>query len=316
MKHLKRIGNKIAVSIQPDADGFTGRECPNSDCEKYFKIEFGTGLKGENLPCNCPYCGHTDPHDTFWTPAQIEYAKSVAMRQIDDAIKRDLKSLEFDVKPRGDFGIGISMKLKPSRPIPIKSYREEELETIVICENCTLRYAIYGVFAFCPDCAKHNSYQILSKNLELARKQLSLAATLEGDMSRQLIEDALENAVSTLDGFGRETCRVHASKASTPSRAENISFQRIDRARQKVVDLFAVDIASTLDSQKWDLLFQGFMKRHVLSHKMGIVDQKYIDETGDSTAIIGRKILITSELVAEVLDLVSEIGKNLHNGLS
>ena len=57
------------------------------------------------------------------------------------------------------------------------------------------------------------------------------------------------------------------------------------------------------------------MKRHVLAHRMGVVDQKYIDETGDSAAIVGRKIPITSDQVAEVLDLVSEIGKNLHDGL-
>lgn len=315
MRHLKRIGNQISVTISPDSDGFTGRECPNPDCEGYFKIEFGTGLEGDSLPCNCPYCGHSGPHDTFWTPAQIEYAKSIAMRRISDAVFKDLKSLEFDSKPRGAFGIGVSMKVKRGRPIPIRSYREKKLETTVVCDNCTLRYAIYGVFALCPDCAGHNSYQILNKNLELARKELDLAGTLEGEMSRHLIEDALENAVSAFDGFGRETCRVHASQSSDPPKAENISFQNIARARQKVIDLFNVDVAATLDAQKWDLLFRAFMKRHVLAHRMGVVDQKYIDETGDSAAIVGRKIPITSEQVAEVLDLVSEIGKNLHDGL-
>jgi hypothetical protein len=315
MRHLKRIANHISVIIPPDSDGFTGRECPNLDCEGYFKIEFGTGLEGDSLPCNCPYCGHSGPHDNFWTPAQIEYAQSVAIRKISDAIFKDLKSLEFDSKPRGTFGIGLSMKVKRGRPIPIRSYREEKLETTVICDGCTLRYAIYGVFALCPDCAGHNSYQILTKNLELARKQICLAGTLEDEMSRHLIEDALENAVSTFDGFGREICRVKALQSSDPPKAEKVSFQNIAKARQKVIDLFNLDFAATLDAQKWDLLFQAFMKRHVLAHRMGVVDQKYIDITGDSVAIVGRKIPITSEQVAQVLGLVSEIGKNLHDGL-
>jgi len=315
MRHLKRLGDQISITIPPDSDGFTGRECPNPDCEGYFKIEFGTGLEGASLPCNCPYCGHNGPHDTFWTSAQIEYAKSVAMRKISDAVVNDLKSLEFDYKPLGAFGIGMSMKLKRGHPIPIRSYREKKLETTVVCDNCTLRYAIYGVFALCPDCAGHNSNQILNKNLELVRKELHLAGNLEGEMSRHLIEDALENAVSAFDGFGRETCRIHSSQSSDPLKAEIISFQNIVRARQKVIDLFNVDIATTLDTQKWDLLFRAFMKRHVLAHRMGVVDQKYIDETGDNEAIVGRKIPITSEQVAEVIDLVSEIGKNLHDGL-
>ena len=39
------------------------------------KIRFGTGLKGEELPCHCPYCGHKAPQEDFATPGQIEYAK-------------------------------------------------------------------------------------------------------------------------------------------------------------------------------------------------------------------------------------------------
>ncbi len=207
------------------------------------------------------------------------------------------------------------MKVKRGRPIPIRHYREETLETSVVCDTCTLRYAIYGVFAFCPDCATHNSLQILKKNLELAQKELDLAATLEGDISRHLIEDALENAVSALDGFGRETCRIRASKSSDPQKAENISFQNIDRAQQKVRTLFGVDFASTLNSNQWDSLFRAFMKRHVLAHRMGVVDQKYINETNDTRAVVGRKVPITASEVAEILDLVREIGKNLSDKL-
>ncbi len=167
MDHLRRLGSRIYVPIPADADGFTGRECPQPGCEGYFKIEVGTGLKGQGLPCHCPYCGHTAGNDTFWTKEQIEYAKSIAMKKITDAFYKDIKNLEFEHKPRGALGINLSMKVKTGRPAPIHSYREKQLETEVICVNCTLRYSVYGVFAFCPDCGKHNSLQILNKNLEL-----------------------------------------------------------------------------------------------------------------------------------------------------
>jgi hypothetical protein len=55
--------------------------------------------------------------------------------------------------------------------------------------------AIYGVFGWCPDCGVHNSLQILNKNLELARKELALAASADPDVATYLIGDALENAV-------------------------------------------------------------------------------------------------------------------------
>ena len=147
MRHLRHLGHSISVSIAADEDGFIGRECPNADCGGYFKIVSGTGLEGDRLPCHCPYCGHTSDHNDFWTQEQIRYAQSVAMQRISDAFRKDLKGLEFTQKPRGAFGIGISMKVKTGSPLPVHRYREQELETTVVCTNCSLRYAVYGVFA-------------------------------------------------------------------------------------------------------------------------------------------------------------------------
>src|SRR5262245_44734356 len=97
---LRRLGNRIQIPIPMDAMGFVGRECPEAECEGYFKIRPGTGLKGSGVPCHCPYCGYTSSHNSFWTREQIEYAKSVALRQVTDAVRRDLKQLEFEHKPK------------------------------------------------------------------------------------------------------------------------------------------------------------------------------------------------------------------------
>lgn len=152
MRYLRNLGSQFSISFPPDEEGFIGRECPVAACEGYFKLQPGTGLKGERLPCHCPYCGHGDSSDKFFTKAQVEYAKSVAKREITRTILKDLKSLEFNHRPRGAFGIGFSMKVS-GQPTPIRHYRERKLETQVVCDRCTLRYTIYGVFGFCPDCA-------------------------------------------------------------------------------------------------------------------------------------------------------------------
>ena len=89
-RHLRNLGNRVFVQIPKDEDGFLGRECPQEQCEGYFKIKPGTGLKGQDLPCHCPYCGHTSSHSHFWTKVQIEYAKSVGRKQIVDAVRKDL----------------------------------------------------------------------------------------------------------------------------------------------------------------------------------------------------------------------------------
>lgn len=306
MSHVERIGNRISVPLQPDEQGYIGRECPNKKCLGYFKVKPGTGVKGP-APCHCPYCGHTGDQNTFFTPEQIEYARSVAIRRVTDAFRADLKDLEFDHRPVGPFGIGISMKVQHGPPHPISHYREKQLETEVVCERCTLRFAIYGVFGWCPDCGAHNSLGILVKNLELARKQLKLAlSAIDDELAAHLRGDALENIVSAFDGFGREACA---------KRSASVSFQNLAGARRKIRRDFGFDFADGLGDDDWGTACRIFQKRHLLAHKMGVVDAEYIQKTKDLTAVVGRRVVITEADVAKAIVIVEKLGQQLFNGL-
>jgi hypothetical protein len=310
MRHLDRLGSQFSISLPPDEEGLVGRECPLEQCEGYFKIQFGTGLKGKDLPCHCPYCGHEAGQNKFFTKAQVEYAKSVVLNKVTDALLRDLKTLEFNHPPRGNFGIGISMKVT-GRPRPIHYYREEKLETEVVCDQCTLRYTIYGVFGFCPDCGVHNSLQILNKNLDLVEKLLAVAKMQDTAIAQNLIENALEDCVSAFDGFGRETCRVFSSKAAKREKAVEIRFQNISNARERVRELFAVDFASNLTTDDWMKVQRAFQKRHLFSHKMGVVDEDYLSATGETRSLLGRKISIQGAEIAELVVHLRMLGKEL-----
>lgn len=312
LNHLKQLGNRVQVTIPKDEEGYLGRECPQPDCEGYFKIKPKTGLIGENPPCHCPYCGYQDTQNNFFTKEQIEYAKSIVLRGVAEAIQKDLKTLEFEHKPRGGFGIGISMKVRAGAPLPIRYYRERELETKIICENCTLQYAVYGVFAHCPACAAHNSLQILQMNLSLTRRQLDLAEKIDDAPLRQhLIEDALENCVSAFDGFAREACRIRAHKSTDPAKCAALSFQNLPRAAARLRILFGVDLAAAFAPDIWSAAHIAFMRRHLLAHKAGVVDQQYLDETGERAALLGRRLSIDPTEVCRLADTVMKIGKAL-----
>jgi hypothetical protein len=305
--------SSIAVPILPDAEGFLGRECPVPECQLYFKVTPGTGLQGV-ATCYCPYCGHRGEHDTFFTKEQVEYGQSVAFNQLSGAFLRDLKRLERKPRRRGGL-IDISFKVK-GRPAPIRHYHEHELETTVVCERCTLRYAVYGVFAFCPDCGAHNSLQILDKNLELADKLLALAETAPAELAEQLINDALENQVAAFDGFGREACRVHAAKASDPSQVEGISFQNLTKARERVRKLFQMDVTAAMSPAEWDVVCRSFQKRHLLAHRMGVVDAAYLAATNDPQAVLGRKIKVERGEVESLGRSLRALGTHLVDALN
>ena len=203
--------------------------------------------------------------------------------------------------------MGISMKVKPGRPTPIHYYREKQLETEVVCVNCTLRYSVYGVFAFCPDCGQHNSLQILDKNLEVVGKMLDLAAEAEKELAEKLVENALEDCVSAFDGFGHELCRVHANRARNPARVEKMSFQNLEGAQSNVLDAFGIDLSAEVEPDEWRAAGAGFQKRHLVAHIAGVVDQDYITKTGDTRAVVGRKIGIGADEVRQLASIIRKL---------
>lgn len=302
-REVEKLRRGISVGIEGDEHGFLGRECPVESCELYFKIKPGTGLSGEDLPCICPYCGHKARSDHFFTKEQIEYAKSVAFRQISDAFGRDLKQLEQ--KPSRGSLIGLTVKLKAGHRPPIAHYREQELETHLTCSACTLQYAVFGLFGFCPDCGLHNSRDILKANLALVEKQIALALAQDDlALRRHLLEDALENCVSAFDGFGRETVRAaqRAVGGAPPS------FQNLQRASVKLQQLFAIDMRGAVSADKWAAAQRSFMKRHLLSHRSGVVDEQYLEETADPDARLGHRVTISKEEIQQTLTTVAELG--------
>jgi Zn ribbon nucleic-acid-binding protein len=310
--HIERLGSEISVPIPKDENGYLGRECPENSCLGYFKVKPGTGLTENDLPCICPYCGHKDSPNKFWTEQQIQYAKSVAMKKIDDAVRADFKELEFEIKPQGNFGIGISMKLEPGTPLPIYHYREKQLETNIICSTCTLNYSVYGLFAFCPDCGDHNSLQILKSNLDLVRRQITLSETVtDKDFRRHLIEDALENCISSFDGFARECCHVRASSSSDPKQVHNLSFQNLPKASGRLKSLFGFDLQASVDPPDWHQCYIAFMQRHLLAHRSGVVDQQYLAETKDTANILGRRIAIDPAQVTALTFTIEKLGRHL-----
>jgi hypothetical protein len=305
MSNLDELGKPLTLALEPDEEGYVGRQCPLEECRGYFKITVGTGIQ-EPGPCRCPYCGHSEEPGSFLTEAQREYLLSVAWQRIAGALAKDLKALEFDHKPKGMFGIGISLKVTESSLPPIRYYREEKLETHVVCDACTLRYAIFGVFGWCPDCGIHNSLQILLKNLELAKKEIALTESLDTEFADYLTGDALENIVSAFDGFGREVCAQENVE---------IRFQNLVSARARVKERFDYDFASGTASEDWNRVCRVFLKRHLLAHKMGVVDQEYLDRANDPSATLGHKIRIDPDEVRSTARTIEILGRSLFDGI-
>lgn len=306
---------EIPVKLFGDPNGYFGRECPQEDCQKYFKVLPGTGLKGTDH-CICPYCGYKGSNQEFFTQDQVKRFKSAAMNAAHDIIRREFKKMEFDIKPRGPFGIGISMKMEEGPTYPLHVYSEKNLETHITCGNCTLKYAVYGVFAYCPDCGEPNTLQIFHENIKVIHKAIENSKSADPKLAQNMIENAFEDCVSTFDGFGRELCNLHHAKSKSPDRIHKINFQSMDSAKENFKIHFDIDLDRGLSSDEWGIANISFQKRHVLAHKLGIIDEEYIRRSGDTKAILGRKVSITSDDTFILIPIIEKLAGYMIESLS
>lgn len=309
---------EFRVDLPRDEEGMIGRQCPHEDCGLYFKVKPGTGLQ-DPTEMFCPYCEKSAPPNDWATEAQIEYGRSLAIRQVSDALGAELKKLE-----RHSFRGGlISMEVKVDRGLPpsVHRYAERELEQHVLCESCGCEYAIYGLFAVCPDCGQHNVFQILETNLDIIRKQATLEENLLAalgedeasqtvrDVGSRFVEAACEDLVTGFETCFKELSARHQDSSSDPTREPRGNlFQRLDDTRDWFADQHGVDLFENVADAEVEDLRLLFNKRHILTHNLGLVDEHYLQKTGLSRERLGRKIELTPEEVIHCADVVQKIG--------
>lgn len=298
---------QIPVKFPNDEHGLTGRECPS--CKGYFKVKFGTGLPTSE--CICPYCGEKGNHDQFFTQAQIEYAKSVAVREV---LGPEMRKLERSFKDleRSTRGGLIQFKVKTTGfNFPLKYYQERELETYVICDYCGLEFAIYGVFANCPDCARLNALVVFKKSIEVAKKRLKLIDSLdrpEKAFKEAIMEDALSGGISAFDGFGKALRTKYPNKLT--KRPKNL-FQNIIALSDCLKKTCDKSLSDLINKNEFEFLLKWFQVRHIYEHNMGVVDGDCVKIIPGMKYLKGKKYALDQNEIKKFLDELEKAGDKL-----
>lgn len=294
----------IPVNIPTDENGLIGREC--LECKQYFKLKPGTGLPTSH--CHCPYCEYEGDAETFWTPAQIEYAKSIAFNEVvDRVIKPSFDKLnnslkELERKTRNSF---IQFKVKTQTDnlrLPIKYYDEMELETNVTCDSCGLKFAVYGVFARCPDCANLNAFLVFNKSIETTIKKLSIFT--KPDIPSEITEDSfkhiISDCISAFDALGKELIRKKPELFH--GKSKNL-FQNLFLLNEGIDDF----IQQT--HSDYNFLLKMFQVRHLFEHNMGVVDHDFIRKVPGYSSLIGKKYKTDEKEIQNFIGGMKELGE-------
>lgn len=290
-------GLKVMIPLISDKVGMFGYRCP--ECEGYFRSSGGS----ENI--YCPYCGYIDVELNFLTDNQRKYIERYLKEFLKAIQKRQSITIDFDSIING---------LESN--ISGFAYSEEKQQTTFKCDKCNVAIDIIGIYGYCPRCGKRNSYQILTKNIEFLQERVSNPRYSKIDREKRESEwgDIIKNLVSEYEAFCNDIVNEIVKIPMTPRQKNDIkqiSFQNLKSSTEKLKRYFEIDMLEGVSEVDKKFINTIFNKRHLLTHKNGIVDDEYLTNTGDASVKVRQKIRIRSAEVQRAINLVEIISNNL-----
>jgi hypothetical protein len=309
-------GTQVSVPLHPDAEGYQDHECPSPQCLFGFKIhadDWRDRVRDEVV--FCPSCRHTAPATEWFTRDQVEQAKDYAFAviegRIDQAMRQDATNWNRR-QPRGAM-ISITLSVEGvSRSLPMPIAAAEPLRLRTTCDECGCRYSFIGAAFFCPACgansARHTFQQTLSTIRTAARSRAILRAALERDdaelLVRSLLEKGCQDAVMS---FQRLCEQLHDADAPETKLRKN-TFQSLDAGSDAWSAARGVAYGDFVQAEELSRLRIYFQQRHLLAHRNGIVDQEYVDRSGDRSYAPGQRLVLSEGSVSDFVSLIEKLG--------
>ena len=314
--------HEFSISIPLDAKGYYDRVCPSKECGRGFKVLFDDWRdKVSDERVFCPFCRHEGPSDEWDTEEQAEHihsaAEAEANRLLNNALERAVARTPTENIGGGPLNISVSLSYTPGDvPAVVPAKATDSLQQEFACEACGCRYASLGASFFCPACG-HNSvvfcFDTALKTVRNAVEGLkAVRAVLEqavnADTAQDAVRQILEDQVPRLAGAFEQLNEALFEKVpggSQLARKGNV-FQRTDEASalwRQATGKGYEDFLSVAELNRLKVFVQ---RRHVLSHRQGIVDHAYITKSGETTYAVGQRLVVRE---GDVLELVVLLGK-------
>jgi uncharacterized Zn finger protein (UPF0148 family) len=318
IEELQRL-KKISVPIHCDQDGYIDKECPDPACLFLFKVheeDWDTLFKDNQV--FCPMCRHEAKSTSWYTTEQIKNGERQVIQhvrgRIDRAMEEDARN--FNARQSCNSFITVSFKVTGTSPyhyiLPISA--KEEMLLKITCKACKARYAVIGSAFFCPacghNCAEETFDQALRKietklkNLPAIRKAIEAESKDEAEITcRSLIETSVIECVVAFQRF----CEVAYSNINPDEKVRFNAFQNLDTGGAYWKELYGEGYTDWISGDEYQKLNALFQQRHLLSHTEGIVDQKYIDKSGDTHYTVGQRIVVGESDVRSLTAILRKI---------
>jgi len=284
------------VFIGSDSHGLFGHKCPR--CDGYWRSNGAPS----RWPMTCAYCGlRTETHQ-FVTPGQARYIEAYC----------ELLETALSDETDGEHVLDLDAAAKEAldgKELPKFYYAEESQQNKYKCQACSGTNDILGRYGYCSFCGTHNGLQESEK--ELAKVQNRAESTTEYGA-------CLQDAVTCFDSFARQIAKQLAARVTISPRRrkewERRLFHNLRPAADALVANFDINIFRNMNDDDIEFSIRMFHRRHVYEHNGGEVDEKYIQDSGDTTVRPKQAIRETRESAERIVEQVTKLLQNMHEG--
>lgn len=297
----------VLTYIQSDEQGMWGRNCPA--CQRYFRT---THVMDVGDVTYCPYCAASAPCLAFVSKEQRGYIRAFYEAYVRAYVRK--ANTQLDMKAITD-------------ETPAWHYSEEKLQFHFTCrpQACGAQTDILGRYGFCPRCGRSNARTLFCDDLVelIAHLERTRDTVTDAGQRGAVWEDVITKSVSKLEAMARHLRNILLRLPMTSRRRkelETLNFQQPIQADRCLREWFDIGLlewrGNTVEPgravAKGDLPFVTKMvqRRHILIHNGGIVDQEYVEKSGDADARLGERIRIRSKEAKRFAELVLDMGQN------
>lgn len=309
---------EIPITLHSDEKGYFDRECPNENCLFTFKInmeDWENKVSDEEV--HCPLCGHIGTSDQWWTQEQLEkmqdIAASWAMNYIQDELDKSFGSLARSTR-NNKF---MKITYKPGHRISFINNpigQSEEWETDITCENCGTRYSVIGSAYFCPCCGHNSAVSAFEESMDSIEKMLNSLSEMKEmltssygrdkaeTMCRGMLESTLGDIVSAFQKFA--SCQYDNLTGKT---SKVNDFQMVEKGSQLFETATGEAYSKWLSSGELKEMNLQFQRRHIVEHNNGMIDQRYIDKSDDTSYAVGQRLVVKDSDARTLLSIVKRL---------
>jgi uncharacterized Zn finger protein (UPF0148 family) len=326
-RELKRLGLErgvsIPIQIPLDDKAYFDRKCPHRECGTHFKVMFDDWRdKVPNHAAFCPRCGERANPTEFNTEWQQDYigqvGKAYVAKELNQAFSRAARRTRPLHVSAGLFNMTMSVTYKAGpTPVVLPPAANEELRQDFTCEACGCRYSTLGAGYFCPACGHNSPVKDFEHTIEMTRKTVDGMDRIKEAVSemhdkdvaenleQQLLEDQIENLVTAFQRVSESLFRALPSAGAFTWDAN--LFQRLADASDLWKRATGDGYDKFLSADELAVLHTMIQRRHKLGHCQGMVDERYIKNSGDTSYGVGQRLVTARHHVLELSSILTKL---------